>query len=229
MADILVIDDDNDICRMIQRALTSGKGATPDCTVTIRNSAVGLTARELNTYDLVLLDVMMPQMDGFTFCRQMRPEVDCPILFLTAKTMEQDVVDGFALGADDYIRKPFALSELRARVAAHLRRETREHRQVLCIGELRFDLSAKTLSVRDRAATEQEVPLTKSEYAICEYLARHKGSVYTLEQILEAVLGYESESDNAAIRVHVKNIRAKLGHYGQNPIETVWGVGYKWK
>lgn len=219
MAHILVLDDDPNICKLVERALIKD-----GYTVTIKHSAVTLTASDFKSYDLLLLDVMMPDVDGFALCRQIRQDVDCPILFLTAKTMEQDMIDGFALGADDYIKKPFSLSELRARVSAHLRRERREHHQVLMGGAYRFDLSAKELS-----AEGQTIPLTKSEYEICEFLARNKGVVFTLERILESVFGFDSESDIAAIRVHIKNIRAKLTKYAENPIETVWGVGYKWK
>lgn len=219
MQRILVIDDEQEICKLIERTL-----AKDGYTVTSKNSAVGLTAQDFKPYDLILLDVMMPEVDGFSLCRSMRKNVDCPILFLTAKTMEQDIVDGFALGADDYIKKPFTLSELRARVSAHLRREKREHHQLLTQEEYRFDLSAKELTVK-----EQRIPLTKSEYDICEFLARNRGTVFTLEHILESVFGFASESDIAAIRVHVKNIRAKIANDADCPIETVWGIGYKWK
>ena len=100
MAHILVIDDEMDICRLIEKVL--GRDGH---TVSVRNSAAGLEASDLQQYDLLILDVMMPEVDGFSFCYQMRRAVDCPILFLTAKTMEQDIVEGFAMGADDYIKK----------------------------------------------------------------------------------------------------------------------------
>lgn len=219
MANILVIDDEPDICKLIERALQKDGH-----NVSVRNHVLQLEASDVNRYDLLLLDVMMPEVDGFTFCRNIRQDVDCPILFLTAKTMEQDLIDGFAFGADDYIKKPFTLSELRARVSAHLRREKREHHQVLTQEEYRFDLSAKELFIDG-----ERIPLTKSEYSICEFLARNKGTVFTLERMLELVFGFDTESDIPAIRVHVKNIRAKLQKYSKNPIETVWGVGYKWK
>lgn len=219
MANILVIDDEPDICKLIERALQKDGH-----NVSVRNHVLHLEASDVNRYDLLLLDVMMPEVDGFTFCRNIRQDVDCPILFLTAKTMEQDLIDGFAFGADDYIKKPFTLSELRARVSAHLRREIREHHQMLTQEEYRFDLSAKELHING-----ERIPLTKSEYSICEFLARNKGTVFTLERMLELVFGFDTESDIPAIRVHVKNIRAKLQKYSKNPIETVWGVGYKWK
>lgn len=224
MAHILVIDDETDICKLIQRAL-----AKDGYTVTTKNSAINLTAQDFKAYDLVLLDVMMPEVDGFSLCRSIRKDVDCPILFLTAKTMEQDMIDGFSFGADDYIKKPFSLLELRARVAAHLRREHREHHQSLTQGIFRFDLSAKEITVAAMSGIPEKIPLTKSEYAICEMLVRNKGQVFSLEHILETVFGFDSESDIAAIRVHIKNIRNKFSKYAENPIETVWGMGYKWR
>lgn len=224
MAHILVIDDETAICKLIERAL-----AKDGYTVTTKNSAINLTAQDFKAYDLVLLDVMMPEVDGFSLCRSIRKDVDCPILFLTAKTMEQDMIDGFSFGADDYIKKPFSLLELRARVAAHLRREHREHHQSLTQGVFRFDLSAKEITVAVMSGIPEKIPLTKSEYAICEMLVRNKGQVFSLEHILETVFGFDSESDIAAIRVHIKNIRNKFSKYKENPIETVWGMGYKWR
>lgn len=224
MAHILVIDDEKDICILIKRALEKD-----GYLVTTKNSAVGLKSTDFKRYDLILLDVMMPEVDGFSLCYQIRQDIDCPILFLTAKTMEQDVIEGFALGADDYIKKPFSISELRARVAAHLRRENREHHQTLICGEFRFDLSAKEITVQLEQNKSERIPLTKSEYQICEYLVRNKGQVFSLEQILETTLGYESDSDVSAIRMHIKNIRGKFSKYAECPIETVWGVGYKWR
>lgn len=219
MANIIAIDDDAGICKLIENALTRDGHC-----VTCKNSAVGLNPQDLKAYDLILLDVMMPELDGFSFCKHIRQNVDAPILFITAKTMDQDLVDGLSIGADDYIKKPFSLAELRARVSAHLRREHREHHQTLLLGKVRFDLSEKKVFYDD-----QVLPLTKSEYEICELLARRKGQVFSLEYLLEQILGFNSQSDIAAIRVHVKNIRTKFTKYGNCPIETVWGVGYTWK
>ena len=166
----------------------------------------------------------MPGVDGFTFCREIRDMVDCPILFITAKTLDTDLERGLSLGADDYIKKPFSIVELRARVTAHLRRQEREHHAKLVAGSYYFDLSSKTLYYNGN-----EIRLTKSEYEICEFLAQYRGQVFSLEQIVEQVFGFDSESDCSAIREHVKNIRAKLKNFGESPIDTVWGIGYKWK
>lgn len=150
--------------------------------------------------------------------------VDCPILFLTAKTMENDITFGLGLGADDYLTKPFRIPELRARVNAHIRREQRERHSSLNFERIRIDLSAKTVQVDGEI-----ISLTKSEYMICEFLARNKGQVFTREQIYEAVFSLDGESDNSTIATHIKNIRAKLNQYCIQPITTVWGIGYKWE
>ena len=201
MAQILVIDDDKAICRMIETALTRDGHR-----VQIKNSAAELEIQALKKIDLILLDIMMPQLDGIRFCKENRQVIDCPILFLTAKTMEGDVVEGFLAGGDDYIKKPFGIAELRARVTAHLRRESRDKHQRLIIDQCVFDLSERTLAIKGELTD-----LTKSEYEICELLARNKGQVFSLESILEKVFGYHSESDVSSIRVHIKNIRSKIG------------------
>ena len=219
MARILAIDDDADILILIKSALEKDGHS-----VTAEPSAERAEKNDLTGFDLILLDVMMPGTDGFAFCRKIRGCVDCPILFLTARTMESDAEYGLGIGADDYIRKPFGVGELRARVNAHLRREGRERKSLLLVSGARFDLAGRELSVG-----EDRVPLTKSEYAICEFLARSRGRVFSREQIYEGVFGYEGESDASAVAEHVKNIRAKLGAFGLAPIATVWGIGYKWE
>ncbi|MEG0913936.1 MAG: response regulator transcription factor [Oscillospiraceae bacterium] len=219
MSRILVIDDDIAICKMVETALTRDGHI-----VITANNAVSVTKSDFKNVDLILLDIMMPIMDGVTFCRENRGIIDCPILFLTAKTMENDIVDGFLAGGDDYIKKPFDIAELRARVNAHIRREHRDKHQSLIFENCVFDLSEKTITVKNSL-----IPFTKSEYEICELLARNKSRVFSLESILEKVFGFNSESDVSSIRVHIKNIRNKFNNPADCPIETVWGVGYKWK
>ena len=134
-----------------------------------------------------------------------------------------DKVSGLDSGADDYITKPFGMAELRARVNAHLRRDVREKKNSFSISGVVFQLNAK-----EAQADGQKLPFTKGEYEICEYLALHHGQTFTREQIYEAVFGYDAEGDSSVISSHIKNIRAKLAACGLAPIETVWGVGYKW-
>lgn len=219
MANILVVDDDAAILTMVRRILEKDGH-----NVTAVSDSIKAGAMKTDTFDLILLDVMMPGKDGFTLCEELRRVADCPILFLTAKSEESSLVQGLNAGADDYISKPFGAAELRARVAAHLRRERREHFAGLSFAGSRFQLSAKQLVVEDK-----EVPLTKAEYLICEFLARNHGQVFSKEQIYENVFGFDGESNDTTITTHIKNIRMKLEKYGYAPIKTVWGIGYKWE
>ena len=123
-----------------------------------------------------------------------------------------------------FLSKPFRIAELRARVAAHLRRETRAPAAYVRRGGVSFDMPGKAAFCADTP-----VKFTKSEYAICEFLALHAGQTFSREQIYEAVFGFDGTADDSAVAEHVKNIRAKLRAFGLSPIETVWGVGYKWK
>lgn len=213
MAKLLVIDDDPDMLKLIRKTLEKDGHQ-----VDVETDPAPLHPDRCRQYDLILLDVMIPGENGFSFCRRIRQDVDCPILFLTAKTEEAALVEGFGLGGDDYIKKPFSLTEIRARVAAHLRREKRQPTHTLNRGGLRFDMQAKTIS-----AQEHLLSFTKGEYGICEYLALHPGQVFTKEQLYESVFGLDAEGDSSAIAEHIKNIRSKLRAEDLNPIETVWG------
>lgn len=218
MARILAVDDDKAILALIRNALRKD-GHEVICVEQITPSL----SKELLSYDLILLDVMLPGTDGFSFCQDIRSQVDCPILFLTAKSLEEDVAFGLSLGADDYIRKPFSVVELRARIQAHLRREQREKAQCFSVSGVHFFLARREVS-----ANEQPISFTKSEYDICLLLAKNHGQVFSKEQIFENVFGYEKESDISAITEHIKNIRRKLAGANLAPIETVWGIGYRW-
>lgn len=216
---ILAVDDEKSILKLIKTALEKDGylvHAEPDPERAVRENFA--------EYDLILLDVMMPEMDGFTFCERIREQADCPILFLTAKMAEEDMIRGLGLGGDDYITKPFGIGELRARVQAHLRRERRERKYIASIDGVQFQLQAKKVFYEG-----EELSFTKGEYAICEYLALHRGQTFSREQIYEQVYGYDKESDSSAITEHIKNIRAKCAKAGFAPIETVWGIGYRWK
>lgn len=219
MSKLLVIDDDIDMLDLVRAALEKDSHQ-----VDTEADATTIQSSRCQQYDLLLLDVMMPGEDGFSICSRIRSEVDCPILFLTAKSEEAALVQGFGLGADDYIKKPFSIVELRSRVNAHLRREVRQPTHTLNRGGVRFNMQEKIVSVGD-----DTILFTKGEYAISEHLALHTGQVFTKDQLYEAVFGFDAEGDASAIVEHIKNIRAKLKVYNLNPIETVWGVGYKWR
>ena len=223
MAHILAVDDDPDLCTLLKTALERDGHA-----VEIRKSGVTVTESLCRWADCILLDIMMPGEDGFALCRRIRADTDAPILFLTARTDEPSVLTGLGLGADDYLTKPFRLAELRARVAAHLRRSSRTPAHTLERGGVRFDLAAKSAAV-----SGQVLPFTKSEYAICAHLALHAGQTFSKEQIYEAVFGYDGCADDTAVTQHIKNIRAKLRAAGlpnaDGILKTVWGVGYVWQ
>lgn len=215
---ILIVDDDEQIREVIYQSLTRAQFRTIAC-----KSAKEVLALALEEFDLIILDVMMPEMDGFELCRIIRDRVDCPIIMLTAKTSEKDITHGLAIGADDYLSKPFTPLELVSRVRAHLRREQRVHYSTLILGEIRFLLTSREIMV----GTEN-LSFTKTEYEICELLARYRGQVFSREQILDHIGGYLRESDPATIVEHIKNIRKKFTTYQLEPIKTVWGIGYKW-
>lgn len=219
MIRILAVDDDKGILALMKRTLEK-----EGYEVTTVSEPERVRELKLSEYHLILLDVMMPGKDGFTLCEEIRDLTDCPILFLTAKTGEADLMRGLGIGGDDYIKKPFGVGELRARVAAHLRRENREKRHVVSAGGVNFELKAKKVFYKGC-----ELDLTKSEYAICEYLAMNRGQVFSKERIYEYVFGYDGTGDSSAVAEHVKNIRAKFKRLKLEPIETVWGIGYRWK
>lgn len=176
--------------------------------------------------DLILLDINMPDPDGLTICRRIRDHITCPILFLTARIESADQINGFLAGADDYILKPFDLDELGARIAAHLRRESRNQKNTVVhfFGELVIDYSARTLSVG-----KTSVSLSKREFDIVELLSQNPGQVFDRERIYEAVWGIDGDGNSDTIMEHIRKIRGKLSSCTfHNYIETVWGCGYKW-
>lgn len=219
MTTIFVIDDDEKILAFIEKALVREGYRVETFT---RTNAVD--SEKAKFADLILLDVMMPEEDGFDYCQRIRNLVDCPILFITAKSDEYSLLQGLGLGGDDYIRKPFSVAELRARVSAHLRRESRGHTHVLRVGQFSLDVTSKQIFYEST-----KLSLTKSEYLICAYLLESAGQVFSKTQLYEAVFGYEGQSDESVIVEHIKNIRAKIKEYGEEPIETVWGIGYRWQ
>ena len=223
MANILAVDDNLEVCTLIRTALERDGHR-----VETRQAGGALTEALCRWADCILLDVMMPGEDGFAVCRRIRSLTEAPILFLSARTDEPAVLKGLGIGADDYLQKPFRVAELRARVAAHLRRQNRTPAHRLVRGGVAFDLSAKSAAVG-----ETPLPLTRSEYAICEYLALYAGQTFTKEQIYEAVFGIDGTADDTAVTQHIKNIRAKLRAAGiaapEMMLKTVWGVGYQWK
>ncbi|MFG6382938.1 MAG: response regulator transcription factor [Lachnospiraceae bacterium] len=219
MKKMLVVDDEQDIRQLLKEYLEMEGYLV----YTAKN---GMEAMEGLKYqpDLIILDVNMPDMDGYMVCEKIRDYVDCPILFLTARTEEQDRVNGFKAGGDDYIIKPFSIEEMLARVEAHLRREERKkhNRNVYINGDLTVDFSGHQVLLEG-----EDIELTKTEFSIVELLITHSGQVFEKEQIYERVRGFDGEADASIIAEHVRRIRQKIDKNSKH-IETVWGVGYKW-
>ncbi len=219
---LLVVDDEQDIAFML-RDLFTLKGYEVLTALNARE-ALGLCAKGP---DLILLDVNMPDQDGFSLCRQIRDFVPCPILFRPARIEDADKVMGFAAGGDDYILKPFSSEELLARVTAHLRREERhrEESRVKFSQGMVIDYSQRCLFQNGKP-----VRLAKKEFDIVELLSMHPTQVFDREHIYESVWGWDSEGDSAVVAEHIRRIRAKLTAAGcSDRVETIWGVGYKWK
>lgn len=218
---ILIIDDDTELLKMLKSYFELKKYEV----ITAENGTEGLSKMKLQP-DLILLDINMPRIDGIEVCRRIRDKVDCPILFLTARVDEQDIVNGLSSGGDDYILKPFSLKELDARITAHLKREVRRKNKAKCCfqGELAIDYHAKTVQIH-----ENYLELTKLEYAIIEFLSMNPGMVFDKDRIYEKVCGFDAEGDSRVITELIRRIRKKFQQYTQTEyIETVWGMGYRW-
>lgn len=221
MKKILVIDDEIDICNMLKEYLQM-----EDYLVYTAADANEALKQVCNQPDLILLDINMPQMDGYELCERIRDELTCPILFLSARTEEKDRVNGFKVGGDDYIVKPFSMDELLARIAAHLRREDRRNNRnkVYMDETITVDFDAGKVS-----SNGVDLCLTKTEFAILELLLTHAGQVFDKEYIYESVRGFDGEADASIVMEHIRRIRKKLQTVTEkNYIETVWGVGYRW-
>ena len=219
---ILIIDDDMELLKVLKKYFETKKYEI----MTAENGVEGLHKIKLQP-DIILLDVNMPDMDGIEVCRRIRDKVACPILFLTARVDEQDVVNGLSSGGDDYILKPFSLKELDARITAHLKRETRRREKPeLCFqGELSIDYKAKTVQIHT-----DYLELTRLEYEIIEFLTMNPGVVFDKDRIYEKVCGYDAEGDSRVITELIRRIRKKFQQYTETEyIETVWGMGYRWK
>ena len=223
MAEILVVDDEAAIADLVEVCLKNEGYTVYKC----GSGEAALTCVARQHLDLAILDVMLPDLDGFTLCRQIRDFVSCPILFLTARIEDADKVMGFAAGGDDYILKPFSNQELLARVAAHLRREERRQGQA----QVKFDQGLVIdYGARCLYQDGQPVHLAKKEFDIVELLSMHPSQVFGRERIYESVWGWDSEGDSSVVAEHIRRIRAKLTAAGcGDRIATIWGVGYKWQ
>lgn len=219
-AKILVVDDDPAISEMLTIVLESE--GFDSVAVMDGNEAVDAAHREQP--DLILLDLMLPGMNGVDICRIIRQDSTVPIVMLTAKTDTVDVVLGLESGADDYITKPFKPKELVARIRARLRRTDAAPSEVIEVGDLTIDVPEHTVK-----RGEEEIQLTPLEFDLLLELARKPRQVFSREELLEKVWGYRHASDTRLVNVHVQRLRAKIEQDPENPqiVLTVRGVGYK--
>ena len=228
MKKILIIEDEKSIAEL-ERDYLEINGFETDIVLT---GDLGLQKALSHDYDLLLLDVMLPNIDGFEICRKVRSIKDIPIIMVTAKKEEIDKIRGLGLGADDYLVKPFSPNEMVARVKAHL---SRYERLSMKQKPETFTLDIRGLSI-DRSdrrvlVNNQEVTFTTKEFDVLTFLAMNPNQVFSKEHLFERIWGYDSSGDISTVTVHIRKIREKIEHDPSNPeyIETVWGAGYRFK
>lgn len=225
-ATILLVDDEHEIIKLMEIYF----GNEGYRILTAHDGVEALEQLRKERVDLIVLDVMMPNMDGIEACMKIREEQKMPIIMLSAKSMDMDKIMGLSIGADDYVTKPFNPLELVARAKSQLRRyyqfnEGREKRK----HELTVDELVINTDTHEVWVDEQPVHLTPREFAVLELLARHQGSVLSMEQIYQQVWKEEYMESSNTVMVHIRKIREKIEPDKKNPkfIQTVWGVGYK--
>ena len=220
MAHILVVDDEPAMLQLIRRVLEKDQHF-----ITLLSDTCKVLNMNFSKYDLILLDIMMPGLDGFELCQQIRSRVDCPIIFLTAKIQEADIVRGLGLGADDYITKPFEIQEVLARIQVQLRhmQQEPEHKSV---SYKNLELDRERFEVRIAGVLLPKI--TKQEFAILELLLEHPKQVFSKEEIFEYAWDEHYMGETKTLDVHISNIRKKIKAVTQEEyIDTVWGIGYR--
>jgi DNA-binding response OmpR family regulator len=221
---VLVVEDEPMVAEVVERYL---RRDGYDVHV-VHDGAVALADFARVTPDLVVLDVMLPGMDGMEVCRRIRSSSETPIIMLTARGDEIDKLLGLGVGADDYVTKPFSPRELTARVRTVLRRAGRARPVdgTIRYGDLGIDEGRRTVERGQR-----EIPVTAREFDLLVHLAKHANQVFTREQLMNAVWDYEFAGDSATVTVHIRRLRAKIESDPSRPrhLKTVWGVGYKFE
>jgi len=218
---MLCVEDDSQIREIIEDYFTS----KTDNDFEVFSAENGIVAEKMlseNEYDLILLDVMLPYLDGFSLCRMIRRKSDVPVIFLTARTLEEDVLLGFETGCDDYITKPFSLAKLYAKCIALLNRaKGTVIDETITIGKIRINPNSMEVTVNGT-----KVDLANKEFELLKYLADHKNWVVSRDSILNAIWGYEYEGGDRVVDNHIKKLRKSLGSAGEQ-IKTVISKGYK--
>lgn len=218
MKKMLLAEDNNNLRELITDYLSANEIEVDAC----ENGDVAWEHFQTNHYDLVLLDIMMPGMDGFELCKKIREQEGVPILFITAKVQEEDQLYGYAIGADDYIVKPFSLPVLLAKCKVIFARQNKTEEYIQS-GVIKLYPKQKRVLV-----AEEPVTLQALDYELLYYFMRHPGVVMSRDQILLKIWGYDYEGTDRAVDTHVKNLRKALGEYGRY-IRTIIKSGYVWE
>ena len=227
MPKVLVVDDEKLIVKGIKYSLEQD-GMKVDCAY---DGEEALSKFSAGNYDIILLDLMLPKMDGYVVCQQIRETSQVPIIMLTAKGDDMDKILGLEYGADDYITKPFNILEVKARIKAIIRRTQRQEIKEepsanIAVGNLRLERDSQRVFINDK-----EVNLTAKEFDLLELLASHPNKVYGREQLLKVIWGDSYPGDVRTVDVHIRRLREKIEERPSNPeyVHTKWGVGYYFK
>ncbi|MGV2887856.1 response regulator transcription factor [Paenibacillus taichungensis] len=224
---ILIIEDEQDISRILRDYLTKNQYEA----AVASNGQDGLQMMDMLQPDYIILDIMLPDMDGIDVCREIRRRNNIPILILSARGSDTDKVLGLGFGADDYMTKPFSLGELLARINAHFRRydslalaSERDRTDLLRLANLEIDKKAYKVTLDGN-----EVSLSAKEFELLHYLASNKNQVFSKSQLLDAIWGYAAYGDENTVTVYIRRLREKIEADPSHPsvLKTVWGVGYK--
>lgn len=228
MKTILIVEDDDKIAEIEQDYLQ----ANGFCTERASDGRKGLSMALQGDYALILLDIMLPGLDGFAICQELRRKKETPVLMVTARQEEVDILKGLGAGADDYIMKPFNPNELVARVKSHIRRfesivaSSRPQVHVIRCGDLEIQQDAYRVLLRGK-----EIPFTRREFEVLSFLAENPDIIFSRETLFEKVWGCEAMGDSATVMVHINRIREKIEDDPAHPkyLETVRGVGYRFR
>lgn len=222
MDKILIVEDDSNIS-LLQREYLEKAGYEVD----VRSSGKdGLEAALQNKYNLIILDIMLPEMDGITVCEKIRDVNDVPIIIISAREEEKDKIEALGAGADDYMTKPFSFGEMAARVQAHLQKYKRltekNGNDTIKVRNLTIEKLSRRVFL-----DEEEKILTKLEYELLDFLASNPNKIWNKEELFNAVWGMDAYGDISTVTVHMKKVREKIDVGDKKFIETIWGVGYR--
>ena len=218
MAKILVLDNDFKDLMSVRDLLIQDKHQ-----VTLETSFQNMSETQIKAFDMAILNIKFPDIDGYEICKYIKSISDYPVIFLSESKQESDKVNGFLVGVDDYICKPVGEKEFRARIRAHLKRQVKNKDSILEFKGVILNFNLKTITYK-----HERIPITSKEFTLCGLLAQNAGRVFTREQIYEHLYDFNSDVQFSSITEFVYSIRKKFKKYNIDPIDTAWGIGYRW-